>query len=145
MITGLDHIAIAVPNLDQAIQLWQSALGAMLNHREIVASQKVEIAMITFGELRIELVAPTSEDSPIAKYLASRGPGIHHIALSTPSTPRELARLESAGVKLIDRKARVGAGGTHVGFLHPRSLGGVLVELVDHSEEPSESNAGSSA
>jgi len=138
MITGLDHIAIAVPDLDAAIARWESVTGGKIVHRETVRSQKVEVAMIRIGDLRIELVMPTSPDSPVAKYIDRRGPGIHHIALAASSTCDELARLQETEVPLIDTTARPGAHGSRVGFVHPRALEGVLIEIVDHPGEESD-------
>lgn len=137
MIRGLDHLAIAVSNLDEAVTLWQTVLGATVVHREVVVEQKVEVVMLKLGDLKIELLWPTSADSGVSKFLASRGPGLHHIAIQADSTQAELSRLSDAGVRLIDLHARVGAEGTHVGFLHPKALEGVLVELVEHGHERS--------
>jgi methylmalonyl-CoA/ethylmalonyl-CoA epimerase len=133
MIRGLDHIAIAVQDLNTAIELWCGAFQVPVSHREIVKDQQVEIALIKLGSLRIELVSPISPDSPIAKFIAKRGEGLHHFAVEADSTKLELERLNKAGISLIDAVARSGAEGTNIGFLHPRALGGVLVEIVDHS------------
>jgi methylmalonyl-CoA/ethylmalonyl-CoA epimerase len=134
MIKGLDHIGIAVTDLEAAIPQWLNLTGGTLAHREIVASQKVEVAVITVGELRIELLQPTAETSPIAKFIATRGAGIHHLALAADPAQAELDRLKASGVQLIDEHPRPGAEHTQVGFLHPRSAGGVLLELVEHPD-----------
>jgi len=134
VITGLAHIGIAVTDLEEAIVLWTKVTGGRLVHREVVADQKVEVAVILVGELRVELLAATSEDSPIAKFVAARGAGIHHLALQSTSAQPELDRLKSAGVRLIDESPRPGAENTRVGFLHPKALGGVLVEIVEYDK-----------
>ena len=138
MIRGLDHISIAVRDLDAAIPLWERAIGATVVHRELVPEQKVEVVMLSIGSLQIELVAPTDETSPVARFLSSRGEGLHHIALQCDATQSELNRLKAAGAELIDATARSGAGQSHVGFVHPRALGGVLLEFVDHSDKSGE-------
>jgi methylmalonyl-CoA/ethylmalonyl-CoA epimerase len=132
MLTGLDHIGIAVSDLEAAIMTWVTATGGRVTHREIVAEQRVEVAAIKIGSLCIELLSPTSSDSPIAKFLATRGPGIHHLALTTTSAAQELERLKSAGIRLIDEVPRTGAENTRIAFVHPKALGGVLLEIVEH-------------
>ena len=132
MITGLAHIGIAVTDLEEAIALWIKVMGGRLIHREVVADQKVEVAVILVGTLRVELLAATSEDSPIARFVAARGAGIHHLALQSTSAQPELDRLKSAGVRLIDESPRTGAENTCAGFLHPKALGGVLVEILEY-------------
>jgi methylmalonyl-CoA/ethylmalonyl-CoA epimerase len=133
MITGLDHISIAVEDLDGSVRLWQAVAQAQVVGRERVPEQQVEVVMLKIGALKIELIYPTSENSSVAKFLASRGPGLHHIALECESAQAELDRLRQAGVQLIDESARAGAEHSHVGFVHPKSLSGVLVEFVDHA------------
>ena len=134
MINGLDHISIAVSDLDAATRLWQTVAQAELVHRELVPEQRVEVVMLRMGSLKIELISPTSPDSPVARFLSTRGEGLHHIALLCDSTQAELDRVSELGVKLIDLHARIGAEKSHVGFVHPRSLGGVLLEFVDHAK-----------
>ncbi len=134
MINGLDHISIAVSDLDAATRLWQTVAQAELVHRELVPEQRVEVVMLRMGSLKIELISPTSPDSPVARFLSTRGEGLHHIALLCDSTQAELDRVSELGVKLIDVHARIGAEKSHVGFVHPRSLGGVLLEFVDHAK-----------
>ena len=133
MITGLEHIAFAVEKLDDAIPLWLLITGGAMSHREIVAEQQVEVAVITIGDLHIELLCPLSPDSPTAKFLRNRGAGIHHVALRAESAGDEMARLKAAGLQFIDERVRDGANQTHICFLHPRSAGGVLVEFVESS------------
>jgi methylmalonyl-CoA/ethylmalonyl-CoA epimerase len=132
MIRGLDHIAIAVQDLDAAIKLWCDAFQVPVAHREIVKDQQVEVALITLGSLRIELLSPISLDSPVAKFIAKRGEGLHHFAVEADSTQVILERMNKFGIPLIDVNARIGAEGHNIGFIHPRALGGVLVEIVDH-------------
>jgi methylmalonyl-CoA/ethylmalonyl-CoA epimerase len=132
LIHGLDHLAIAVEDLDVAVEQWRTVAGAVVLHREVVVEQKVRVVMLRVGTLQIELLAPTSPDSPVAKFLAKRGPGLHHVALRVDSTQTELDRLSAADVRLIDRSARRGAEETQVGFVHPQAVGGVLVEFVEH-------------
>jgi methylmalonyl-CoA/ethylmalonyl-CoA epimerase len=134
MITGLAHIGIAVSDLEEAIALWTKVTGGKLVHRETVTAQKVEVAVIAVGDLRVELLSGTSEDSPISRFVAERGAGIHHLALQSTSVQPELERLRKAGVRLIDQSPRDSAENTRVGFLHPKALGGVLVEIVEHGK-----------
>lgn len=127
----IDHIGIAVPDLEQALTPYVEGLGLHVAHQEVVEAQKVRVAMLPVGETNIELLEPTSDDSPVAKFMERRGPGIHHIALAVDDIEASLARMGSAGVRMIDTEPRLGAGGTKVAFVHPKSMGGVLVELVE--------------
>ena len=133
MINGLDHIGIAVRDLDAAVKQWQQVTGARIVHREIVSDQRVVVAMIMIGTLKIELIQPTADDSPVARFLVRHSEGIHHIALECSSTQEELDRARQAGVRLVDEFSRAGVEGSQVGFVHPQSLAGVLVELLDHA------------
>ena len=135
MIKGLDHIAVAVRDLDLAIKLWSDAFQVPVVHREIVQEQFVEVAMIKLGSLRVELVSPISEKSPVAKFIEKRGEGIHHFAVESDATQAELDRFNESSIPLIDKIARKGAEGSRIGFIHPKALGGVLVEVVDHNKE----------
>jgi methylmalonyl-CoA/ethylmalonyl-CoA epimerase len=134
MITGLAHIGIAVADLETAVELWTKVTGARLLHRQVVSDQKVNVAVISVGELRIELLSASAPDSPIAKFIAARGPGIHHLALRSTSARQELDRLRSQGVRLIDERARDGAENCRVAFVHPKALDGVLLEIVEYPE-----------
>jgi len=125
----LHHVGVAVKSLDEAISRHER-LGLRLAHREVVPSQKVEVAFMGDGPY-VELLAPTSPDSPVAKFLDKRGPGQHHLAFAVPSIVAELKRQVAAGAELIDKAARPGAWGHKVAFLHPKSHGGVLIELVE--------------
>src|SRR5688572_13650447 len=124
------HLGIATKGIDEALKFWQDALGLENVHTEIVEDQKVRVAMLPIGETRIELLEPTSEDSPISKFLEKRGGGIHHIAVEVEDIEASLEKLKSEGVRLIDEKPRIGAEGCLVAFVHPSSANGVLLELT---------------
>jgi methylmalonyl-CoA/ethylmalonyl-CoA epimerase len=128
----IEHLGIATRRLDEAIGFWREALGLEVVETEEVADQRVRVAMLPLGESRIELLEPTSEDSPIAKFLEKRGPGIHHIAVRVDDIRVALARLKEQGARLIDETPRTGAGGSLIAFVHPSSTNGVLLELVEH-------------
>ena len=132
----LDHIGIAVASLDDAIPTWTSISGMRAEAREVVKSQGVEVVFIGSSPARVELLAPTRTDSPLARFLERRGPGMHHLCYRVPNLRAALAELESHGFVLIDREPRIGAGGHLVAFLHPRSTGGVLVELLEAGNDP---------
>ncbi len=128
----VDHIGIATPQIDEALAIWQDALGLRVDSTEEVAEQGVRVAMLAIGETHIELLEPLSESSPVAKFLQKRGPGIHHIAVGVTDIRAALARFKEKGVRLIDETPRRGAGGCLVAFVHPSSANGVLLELVQH-------------
>ena len=136
----IDHIGIATNGIDEAAAFWRDALGLATAETEEVPEQKVRVAMLPLGESRIELLEGLSEDSPIAKFLAKRGPGIHHIAVRVDDIRAALTDLKNQGRRLIDEQPRLGAGGCLVAFVHPSSMGGVLLELVEHPTESTESN-----
>lgn len=125
----IDHIGIAVERLDQAMGFYRDTLGVPFAEIEEVPDQMVRTAIFQTGEGRIELLEPTSPESPIAKFLEKRGPGIHHVALRVTDVASKLQELEAAGVQLIDREPRLGAGNHLIAFIHPKSTGGVLLEL----------------
>jgi methylmalonyl-CoA epimerase len=127
----LDHVGIAVPSLDEPLPHWEYLLGARGSRREAVESQGVEVVFVGSGPGRVELLAPLRPDSPVARFLERRGPGMHHLCYRVPDLPAALAALEAAGYRLIDREPRAGARGHRVAFLHPHGTGGVLVELVE--------------
>jgi methylmalonyl-CoA/ethylmalonyl-CoA epimerase len=131
----IDHIGIATRSIDEAAAFWREALGAVAAHTEVVADQKVRVAMLPIGESQIELLEATSPDSPISKFLEKRGPGIHHIALEVKDIRAAMDDLKSRGARLIDQEPRVGAAGCLVAFVHPSSSGGVLLELVERPSE----------
>ena len=127
----LDHVGIAVPSLDESLPLFESIVGAPGTGREAVDSQGVEIVFVGSGPGRLELLAPTRPDSPVAKFLAKRGPGMHHVCYRVPDVAAALEEFRREGYELIDREPRTGGHGHRVAFLHPRSTGAVLVELVE--------------
>lgn len=126
----INHLGIATKGIDDALKFWEDALGLENVHTETVENQKVRVAMLPLGESRIELLEPTSDDSPISKFLEKRGGGIHHIAVEVDDIEGTLAKLKSRGMRLIDETPRVGAEGCLVAFVHPGAAGGVLLELV---------------
>jgi methylmalonyl-CoA/ethylmalonyl-CoA epimerase len=130
MIKGLHHIGIAVTSLDEVLPRYVDGLGLRLGTVEEVPSERVRVAVLHAGSTRIELLEATSEDSPIAKFLARRGPGVHHLAFEVEDTGAVIRVLSEAGAPLLDAAPRPGAHGTQVAFLHPRYLGGVLAEFV---------------
>lgn len=128
----IDHIGIATDRLAEATAVWRDALGLELDSTEEVATQGVRVAMLAVGESHIELLEPLTPDSPVGKFLEKRGPGIHHIAVRVDDIRAALAQLKAKGLRLIDEVPRVGAGGCLVAFIHPSSVEGVLLELVQH-------------
>ena len=126
----IDHLGIATKGIDDALAFWQDALGLENVHTEIVEEQKVRVAMLPIGETRIELLEPTSDDSPISKFLEKRGGGIHHIAVEVEDIEVTLRQLKAKGMRLIDETPRIGAEGCLVAFVHPSAANGVLLELV---------------
>ncbi len=129
MFKKIDHIGIAVKSLDESIPLYRDAYGMHLHLIEEVPEQKVKIAMFEIGDVHIELLEPTSDDSPIAKFLEKKGPGMHHICYEVDDVDGTLEEVSAQDVQLIDKKSRNGAGGKKVAFLHPKSTGSVLTEL----------------
>jgi methylmalonyl-CoA/ethylmalonyl-CoA epimerase len=129
MIKQIDHLGIAVRSLDETVPFYEKALGLRCEHREEVPSQKVRTAFFDVGGVHLELLEPTAPESPIAKFLADRGEGIHHIAFRTDDITSQLAQAAGAGVRLINEKPFDGAAGKLVAFLHPKSTHGVLTEL----------------
>ncbi|WP_457741600.1 methylmalonyl-CoA epimerase, partial [Thermococcus sp.] len=125
MFKKIDHVGIAVKNLEEAIKVWEG-LGLKVEEIEEVPDQKVRTAIIHIGESRIELLEPTAEDSPIAKFIAKRGEGIHHIALGVTNIEEHLRELKEKGYRLIDETPRIGAGGAKIAFVHPKAVTGVL-------------------
>ena len=127
----LDHIGIVVRDIGAALEVYQAALGLPLRETVELADQQVQVAFLPIGDSNIELVQPTSDDSGVARYLAKRGEGIHHICVEVEDIEAALARLEAHNVDLIDQVPRQGAHG-RVAFIHPKGAHGVLVELVEH-------------
>ena len=126
----INHIGIATKGIEEALKFWSDSLGLENVHTETVEDQKVRVAMLPLGESRVELLEPTSDDSPISKFLEKRGGGIHHIAVEVEDIRSSLEKLKAQGMRLIDETPRVGAEGCLVAFVHPSSSGGVLLELV---------------
>lgn len=131
----IDHLGIATKEIAESLKFWQDSLDLELVHTELVEDQKVRVAMLPLGETNIELLEPTSEDSPISKFLEKRGGGIHHIAVEVENIVSVLEKLRSNGAKLIDETPKIGAGGCLIAFVHPKSSGGVLLELVQKIKE----------
>ncbi len=130
-IPGIDHIGLAVRSLEQAIPFYREALGLEVSPPEEVPAEGVRVVFVPLGGARIELLEPLHEDSPIARFLEKRGEGIHHICLQVDSIEAAAAALEARGAQLIEPRIRVGAGGRRIAFVHPRSTGGVLLELKE--------------
>jgi methylmalonyl-CoA/ethylmalonyl-CoA epimerase len=131
MIIGLDHVAIAVSQLDEALEIYQKALGLKLEKITVVEEQKVKVALLLAGETRIELLEPTTKESAVARFIEKRGEGIHHIALEVTNIEDSLKQLKEKGIALVDEKPRIGAEGGKIAFLHPKSLKNVLIELCE--------------
>jgi methylmalonyl-CoA/ethylmalonyl-CoA epimerase len=129
----IHHIGLAVENIEQALQVYGKGLGLPVGGGEYVASDAVQVSFLPLGESRIELLEPQGNEGPLQKFLADRGPGIHHICLEVEDLPGVLQQLRSLGVELIDNEPRRGAHGSLVAFVHPKSAHGVLIELVESS------------
>lgn len=129
-IKKISHVAVAVENIDEALAKYQHALGLAPTSREVVASQKVEAALLPIGDASIELISPQGNEG-VKKFLEKRGPGLHHLAIEVEGIESALTFLKALGVQLIDETPRVGAHGHKVAFIHPRATGGLLIELVE--------------
>lgn len=134
MFNRVDHIGVAVEDLDASLELYERDYGMKLVHREIVAEQGVEAVLLDVGENHIELLAPTSPDTPVGKFLAKKGPGMHHVAYQVDDIEATLAELKSSGLRLIDETPRTGIRDSRVAFLHPSTAGGLLTEIVQPAE-----------
>ena len=128
----VDHIGIATPTIDEGLAIWRDALGLEPEATEVVAEQGVKVCMLPVGDTHVELLEPLSAESAVGRFLAKRGPGIHHIAIEVRDIRASLAELKSKGARLIDETPRAGARGCLVAFVHPSSTNGVLLELVQH-------------
>ena len=126
----IDHLGIAVNNIEESLRFYRDALGMNFSARETVPGERVNVAMLPAGDSRIELLEPTAPDSAIAKFLAKRGPGLHHIALRVDDLAASIEKLNASGAQLLN-EPRAGAGGHTYVFIHPSSTGGVLLELID--------------
>jgi methylmalonyl-CoA/ethylmalonyl-CoA epimerase len=134
----IDHVGIAVPEIEPALELWRDRMGLDVGLREIVEEQGVEAVLLDIGENHVELLAPLGPETPLGRFLAKRGPGMHHIAYGVADIEAALDELHQAGFDPIDKSPRVGIGGSRVAFLRPRELGRVLVEIVEparHGED----------
>ena len=129
MLTKINHIGIAVKSLEETIPFYRDSLGMAFAGIEVVAEQKVRVAMLQVGESLIELLEPTSDDSPVAKFIEKNGAGIHHIAYEVADIEAAIAALRAEGARMIDEKPRAGAHGTRIAFVHPKTSFGVLTEL----------------
>jgi methylmalonyl-CoA/ethylmalonyl-CoA epimerase len=127
----IDHIGVAVEDIDAAIELYEGSFEMKLAHRETVESQGVEAVLLDVGEGHVELLAPLGPDTPVGKYMAKNGAGLHHVAYAVDDIDATLEKLAAAGLRLIDSEPRVGIRESRVAFLHPRSTGGVLTEIVE--------------
>jgi methylmalonyl-CoA/ethylmalonyl-CoA epimerase len=130
-IKGIDHIAIVVEDLEEALKFWRDRLGLALDHIETVSSQGVKIAFLPVGDSEVELVQPLDDESGVAKYLRKKGPGMHHLCFEVEDIQERLRELESQGVRLIDHEPHVMDDGRKLAFLHPKSASGVLIELYE--------------
>ncbi len=130
MLSAIDHVGIAVPSIDSALALYRDALGMALVHRETVAEQGVDAALLHVGDGHIELLEPLHPDTAVGKFLSRQGPGLHHVAYRVACLQDTLDACTAAGLRLIDETPRVGIRGSQVAFLHPAGTGGVLTEIV---------------
>jgi methylmalonyl-CoA/ethylmalonyl-CoA epimerase len=134
MFARVDHIGVAVEDLDAAIALHERDYGMTLVHREVIDEQGVEAVLLDIGENHVELLSPLGEDTPVGRFLAKRGPGLHHVAYQVVDVDSALAQLRERGLRLIDETPRIGIRGSRVAFLHPAASGGVLTEIVQPAE-----------
>jgi len=129
--TAVDHIGIAVKSIEEALTFWEKTLGIACAGVEEVSEQKVKTAFLPLGDTEIELLEPTAEDSPVAKFIEKKGEGIHHLAIRVENLEEALETMKARGMRLIDEKPRYGAGGAKIAFVHPKTAGGVLLELSE--------------
>jgi methylmalonyl-CoA epimerase len=134
MFARIDHVGVAVEDLDAGIALYDQTYGMTLVHRETVTEQGVEAVLLDVGENHVELLRPLADDTPVGKFLAKRGPGLHHVAYQVTDIEAALSSLRDAGVRLLDETPRTGIRNSRVAFLHPKSSGGVLTEIVQPAE-----------
>ena len=135
MLSTIDHVGVAVESIDGALPLYRDTLGMPLVHRETVAEQGVEAALLDVGDAHVELLRPLGPDTSVGKFLARRGPGLHHVAYRVDDVEQTLRALAEAGMRLIDERPRRGIRGSRVAFVHPASTGGVLTEIVQPAPE----------
>ena len=127
----IDHIGIAVKSIDESLKFWETTLGIKCHGVEEVTEQKVKTAFLPVKDSEIELLEATSPESPVAKFIEAKGEGIHHLAIRVENLEEALAELKEKGVRLIDEKPRLGAGGARIAFIHPKATGGILLELSE--------------
>ncbi|MEI7626378.1 MAG: methylmalonyl-CoA epimerase [Actinomycetota bacterium] len=136
MLGNIDHIGVAVDDLEAALAIYTTgALDLTIEHRETVVEQGVEAVLLSIGASHVELLSPLGPETPVGRYLAKRGPGLHHVAYRTDDIDAELARLVASGMKMIDQTPRIGIQGSRVAFLHPAATGGVLTEIVQPAKD----------
>lgn len=131
MFEKVDHIGIAVADLDEALKLYRDQLGLVCKGTEVVEEQKVKVAFLPVGESKIELLESTDPEGPVGKFIEKKGGGVHHLSFRVSNIEEKLEQLKQQGVALIDQKPRYGAGGAKIAFLHPKSTGGVLIEICE--------------
>ena len=131
MVTKIDHIGIAVKNLDETLKFYEDIMGIKCVSKEVVEEQKVRVAFLPIGDTEVELLESTHEDGPIAKFIEKKGEGIQHIAFKVDNIEEAIKELQEKGVRLIDEQPRYGAGGARIAFLHPKSTSGVLIEISE--------------
>jgi methylmalonyl-CoA/ethylmalonyl-CoA epimerase len=134
MLSIIDHVGVAVEDIDSALATYRDALGMRLVHRELITEQGVDAALLDIGDGHIELLKPLGPETPVGKFIARRGPGLHHVAYRVADVEQTLSALAAAGMRLIDEQPRTGIRGTRVAFIHPASTGGVLTEIVQPLE-----------
>jgi methylmalonyl-CoA/ethylmalonyl-CoA epimerase len=130
MLSAIDHVGVAVENIDDALEVYRDRLGMAFVHRETVTDQGVDAALLDVGDSHVELLAPLGPDTAVGRFLSRRGPGLHHVAYRVASVQDTLDACAAAGMRLIDERPRTGIRGSQVAFLHPASTGGVLTEIV---------------
>jgi methylmalonyl-CoA/ethylmalonyl-CoA epimerase len=130
MFSRIDHIGVAVEEIEPALELYRGSFELQVAHREVVEEQGVEAVLLDVGENHVELLAPLAPDTPVGKFLAAKGPGLHHVAYQVQDIEATLQALKQAGLQLIDQQPRIGIRGSRVAFMHPRATGGVLTEIV---------------
>jgi len=135
MLTKINHIGIAVSSIEEALPFYRDSLGMTFSGTEEVPSQLVKVAFLSVGESKIELLEPTSPESPVAKFLEKNGPGVHHLAYDVEDIETAIAKLSTQGTRMIDAVPRNGAHGARIAFIHPKSSGGVLTELCEAHED----------
>jgi methylmalonyl-CoA/ethylmalonyl-CoA epimerase len=135
MFSRIDHIGVAVHEIEPALEIYRDRFELQVAHREVVDEQGVEALLLDVGENHVELLAPLGEDTPVGRFLAKQGPGLHHVAYQVADIEQTLAQLKAAGMELIDERPRTGIRGSRVAFMHPRSSAGVLTEIVQPAGE----------